>query len=49
MPLPLEQIGTVDPRRLDSDEHFSRTRPGNRRGPRDPDEDLSRTGPGMAW
>ena len=32
MPLPLEQIGTVDPRRLDSDEHFSRTGPGNRPG-----------------
>ena len=32
MPLPLEQIGTVDPRRLNSDEDFARTRSGNRPG-----------------
>ena len=32
MSLPLQQIGAIDPRRLDPDEHFSRTRPGNRPG-----------------
>ena len=30
MSLPLQQIGTVNPRRRDSDQHFSRGRPGNR-------------------